>query len=227
LEQRAMVMARLESLINAIGDTTLKWEYRRSLCSQLRKDFKGLPVLVDRSGLAGPATDRKRRDFERLRILTAILLHHPIILRDVEHAYDGLELPDALNVLRTAVREWAETAEVLDSQALMSHLTLSGLQAEAAQVLAPAPVPLPACASSAAMPAEAEAGWWHIFGFLNVQRLGEEVALAEVACAQDLTHRNQSRLLALKTALNNVTSGEEPDAHRAEAATAMETENER
>ena len=53
----------------------------------------------------------------------------------------------------------------------MAHLTNSGLQAEADQVLATVPVPLPACASSAAMPAEAEAGWWHIFGFLNVQRL--------------------------------------------------------
>ena len=53
------------------------------------------------------------------------------------------------------------------------------------QVLAAVPVPLPACASPAAMPAEAEAGWWHIFGFLNVQRLGEEIALAKAACAQD------------------------------------------
>ena len=80
----------------------------------------------------------------------------------------------------------------------MTHLTNSGLQAEADQVLATVPVPLPACASSAAMPAEAEAGWWHIFGFLNVQRLGEEIALAEAVCAQDLTHQSQNRLLALK-----------------------------
>jgi DNA primase len=115
-----------------------------------------------------------------------------------------------LSELRTALQEWAETAEILDSQALLSHLTKSGLQAEADQVLAAAPVPLPACASSAAMPAEAEAGWWHIFGFLSVQRLSEEIALAEAACAQDLTPQNQNRLLALKAALNKVNSGE-PD----------------
>jgi DNA primase len=210
LEQRAAVMARLESFIDTLGDTTLKWEYRRSLCSQLRKDFKGLPAPADRSGLAGPITGSAHRDFERLRILSAILLHHPMLLRDVEHAYLGLDLPPPLAVLRSALLEWAEAADILDSPGLMSHLTVSGLQAEVDQVLAPVPVPLPACVSSAAMPAEAEAGWWHIFGFLSVQRLGEEIALAEAACRADLTPQSQNRLIALKTALDKVISGE-PD----------------
>jgi DNA primase len=147
---------------------------------------------------------------ERARILTAILLRHPFLLRDVEHAYAGLDLPHALAVLRNGLLEWAESAEILDSGTLIAHLTTSGLQAEAEQALATVPVPLPACASSAAMPAEAEAGWWHIFGFLNVQRLTEEIALAEAACAQDLTVQSQNRLLALKAALNKVNSGE-PD----------------
>jgi DNA primase len=155
-----------------------------------------------------PATDAVAT--ERARILTAILLRHPMLLRDVEHAFDGLNLPAPLAALRTALCNWADTTDVLDSQALMSHLTTSGLHAEAEQALAAVPVPLPACASLAAMPAEAEAGWWHIFGFLNVRRLGEEVALAEAACAQDLTPQSQNRLLALKAALNKVNSGE-PD----------------
>lgn len=108
-----------------------------------------------------------------------------------------------------------ETAEILDSQALMSHLTESGLQAEADQVLASAPVPPPTCASLAAMPAEAVAGWWHIFGVLSVQRLGEEIALAEAACRQDLAPESQNRLIALKTAFNKVTRGEPDGAERA------------
>ncbi|HSZ93151.1 MAG TPA: DNA primase [Acetobacteraceae bacterium] len=214
LEQRARVMERLEGLVNAIGDATLKWEYRRSLAAQLRKEFKGLPLPIDRTGLAIAVSElslvAEQRNVERLRILTAILLRHPMLLRDVEHAYVGLDLPRPLATLRTALQEWAEAAEILDSQALMTHLTNSGLQAEADQALARGPVPLPACASSAAMPAEAAAGWWHIFGFLNVQRLGEEIALAETACAQDLTPQSQNRLLALKAALNKVNSGE-PD----------------
>ena len=213
-DQRARIMKRLEGMISSIGDVTLKWEYRRSLPPQLRKEFKGLPLATDRAGLAVAAAElgslAEQRDHERCRILTAILLRHPILLRDVEHAYDGLDLPHPLDAVRTALQEWAEAAEILDSHVLMTHLTSSGLQAETDQVLATVPVPLPACASSAAMPAEAAAGWWHIFGFLNVQRLGEEIALAEAACAQDLTQQSQNRLLALKAALNKVNGGE-PD----------------
>jgi hypothetical protein len=40
-----------------------------------------------------------------------------------------------------------------------------------------------------------------------VQRLNEEIALAEAACAWDLTQQSQNRLLALKAALNKVNSG--------------------
>jgi DNA primase len=210
LEQRARVMARLEGLVDAIGDITLKWEYRRSLCSQLRKEFKRLPAPIDRSGLASPIIDSEHRNLERLRILTAILLCHPMLLRDVEHAYVGLDLPSPLSAVRTALLTWAEAADILDSHGLMSHLTDSGLQAEADRVLASAPVPLPACASSAAMPAEAEAGWWHIVGFLYVDRLREEVAEAEAAFAREMTPDNQNRLKARLAGLMRVQSGE-PD----------------
>jgi DNA primase len=60
------------------------------------------------------------------------------------------------------------------------------------------------------MPAEAEAGWWHIFGFLNVARLREEVAEAEADFARAMTPVNQNRLRARKEALLRVESGE-PD----------------
>ena len=209
-EQRAAFRTRLESAARRIPDKALAAEYRRTL---LDRFFAGrsngrrsaAPRSLPRPGPAGSAVTR-----ERNRILTAILLRHPALLRDVEHAYTNLELPAPFASLRGALLEWAETAEILDSSALISHLTHSGLQAETEQALAAAPVPLPACASSAAMPAEAEAGWWHIFGFLNVQRLGEEIALAEAACREDLTPQTQNRLLALKAALIKVTGGE-PD----------------
>ena len=112
--------------------------------------------------------------------------------------------------LREAIRGGADRADVLDSAALIDHLTLSGLRADVEQVLAGAPVPLPACASPAAMPAEAEAGWWHIFGFLNLDHLREEVKLAESEAAANLTQDTQRRALSLKAALNKVMAGE-PD----------------
>jgi DNA primase len=147
---------------------------------------------------------------ERTRILTAILLRHPSIWHDVEHAYSNLDLPAPLARLRETLRMWADAADVLDSTALMSHLTFSGLQSDVDHVLAAVPVPLPACASLAVMPAEAEAGWWHIFGFLNVERLQEEVGLAGQAAARDMNPETQRRAVALKDALNKVMRGE-PD----------------
>jgi DNA primase len=215
-EQRAAFRVRLEAAARRIPDKALASEYRRALLDRFFAAARGnnnrgtnkraaLPQAIPRPGPAAGTVA-----VERARILTAILLRHPGLLRDVEHAYTGLDLPYPLAVLRDALLDWSETAEILDSHVLMSHLTVSGLHIETEQALAATPVPLPACASSAAMPAEAEAGWWHIFGFLNVQRLGEEIALAETACAQDLTPQSQNRLLALKAALNKVVSGE-PD----------------
>jgi hypothetical protein len=77
-------------------------------------------------------------------------------------------------------------------------------------VLAEGNMPLPAYATSQSMPAEAESGWWHIFGFLNVDHLREEIALASREATQNLTSDTQRRLNALVAALRNVQHGE-PD----------------
>jgi DNA primase len=147
---------------------------------------------------------------ERARILTAILLRHPALFRDVEHAYAGLDLDPLLSRLRDALTDWAIHAEVLDSQALMDHLDGFGLSTAVARILAGTPVPLPECASSAAMPAEAEEGWWHIFGFLNVDRLAEEVVAATGELNRTWTNETQRKLIALKSALDKIRTGE-PD----------------
>ena len=155
---------------------------------------------------ASPATSGS----ERSRILTAILLRHPSLLHDVDHAYAGIDLPPHLSLLRDAVFAWSEPSGILDSQVLIDHLTTSGLKAEVDLVLASTPVPLPACAAPDAMPAEAHEGWWHIFGFLSLERLRDEVKLAEIDAAQNLTPETQARALARKAALNRVMAGE-PD----------------
>jgi DNA primase len=211
-EQRAAFRARLEDAARRIPDRGLAGEYRSVLLDRFFADRPGRrrqpPSRPNR--LPRPRPDNAAVAGERGRILTAILLLHPNLLRDVEHAYLDLELPEPLSRLRTALQDWVHTADLLDSQALMSHLTSSGLAAEVTQALAAVPVPLPACVSADAMPAEAEAGWWHIFGFLNVDRLREEVGFARAAMARDLTPDTQRRLLALTVALSKVLSGE-PD----------------
>jgi DNA primase len=138
-------------------------------------------------------------------------------LRDVEHAYAGLDLDAPLAELRDVITEWAMHAEVLDSQALMDHLEGFGLRDTVKRILAGTPVPLPECASSASMPAEAEEGWWHIFGFLNVDRLREEVNLAREDAARGLTGDTERRLVALTSALNRIRTGE-PDGADSAAA---------
>jgi hypothetical protein len=91
---------------------------------------------------------------------------------------------------------------------LIDHLTKSGFEHDVQWALAEAPMPLPACASSKAMPAEAELGWWHIFGFLNEELLREEVALAEAEAARNLTPETWRRHKALVEALAKIRSGE-------------------
>jgi DNA primase len=222
-EQRAAFRTRLEEAAKRIPDKALASEYRSVLLDRFftsrRRNPKAarsahggqMPNLVapSRTGPRPPA-NATAIAAERARILTAILLRHPELFHDVEHAYAGLDLDPPLAQLRDAFGEWALHAEVLDSQALMDHLDGFGLRTEVEKVLAGTPVPLPACAAAAAMPAEAEEGWWHIFGFLNVDRLREEVNLAREDAAKGLTAETERRLVALTSALNKVRTGE-PD----------------
>ncbi len=238
-EQRAAFRTRLETAARRIPDRALSDEYRAALLERFRAGRPGQwrpnqwrpggqrlgnkvrasngPASSDRPA---PAPHRvwfptpSRTVAERMRVLTAILLRHPNLLHDVEHAYAALALLPPLDRVRHALLAWAHeathAADVLDSEALMSHLKVSGMAAEAQQALAAVPVPLPSCASPNVMPAEAEAGWWHIFGFLNLDRLREEVELARAECSRDLNQQTERRLVAMAEALRKVLSGE-PD----------------
>jgi len=224
-EQRAAFRTRLEEAAKRIPDKALAGEYRTVLLDRFfanrRRDRSGQGPAnrsaQHRSTFSRatstwtgprPPTNAPAIAAERARILTAILLRHPGLFHDVEHAYAGLDLDPPLAQLRDAIGDWAIHAEVLDSEALIDHVTKLGLHLEIERILAGTPIPLPACASSSAMPAEAEEGWWHIFGFLNVDRLREEVDLARQEMAKGLTGETQRRLERLKDALNKVCAGE-------------------
>ncbi|OJY65350.1 MAG: DNA primase [Rhodospirillales bacterium 70-18] len=248
-EQRAALRAKLIEAAAAIPDKGLAAEYRRVLLDRFYESRPQRPGSQSRAGQsrtgqsrAGqsrgrqgapkppPSFTRPRPGPEtaaadRARILAAILLRHPALLRDVEEAFATLDLPEGLARLRDAILRWGQRAETLDSEALMSHLHHFGLAAEAAQALSAAAVPLPACASPDAMPAEAEAGWWHFFGLMNPGRLEEEVAAAGRDFALRADAAAQRRLIALCTARDALRRGEQdggeedggehddPDAH--------------
>jgi DNA primase len=227
-EQRAAFRTRLEEAARRIPDRALASEYRRAMLDRFYADRPNATRQYAGSGVRlggayrirgaprrGPQVPRPQpaaegSSTERIRILTAILLRHPALLHEVEHAYAELQPPLSIIALRNAICDALERIEPLDSGTLIDHLTKSGFQQEIEYALATVPVPLPACAAANAMPAEALSGWWHIYGFLNVDRLRQEVAAAQDAFARNMVPENQTRHKALAEALNKVLAGE-PD----------------
>jgi DNA primase len=232
-EQRAALRARLEAAAARIPDRNLAAEYRRTLldrffASRPRPGRGGassggrLPGGRPSGGFPGPATapaaapptvQAAETEAEQARCLTAILLHHPSLLHDVEEAYVGMALPPVLDRVREAILEVmsgvGDHAAMLDSRGLIDHLTETGLAGEIAQVLAAVPCPLPACVSPDALPADAEAGWWHIFGLMHRDRLEEEVVSASRAFAARPDGAAQRRLIALCAARDALRRGEQ------------------
>ncbi|MDQ2762624.1 MAG: hypothetical protein M3Y22_03790, partial [Pseudomonadota bacterium] len=121
------------------------------------------------------------------------------LLHDVEDAFARIDLLPPFARLREAMHRFAEAAETLDSPTLLSHLEASGLAAEVAEALANFPNRLPDCTRSDAMPAEAEAHWWHIHGLFSQGHLSEEAQAAgrDLAAGRSV---DQRRVVALKRA---------------------------
>ena len=114
-EQRAAFRARLEAAAKRIPDRALAGEYRRVLLDRFYAARPGLGRRPPSRGLVlrvAPVAGAVAA--ERARILTAILLRHPNLLHDVEHAYAALDLPPPLNRLREALCRWVDMADVLD-----------------------------------------------------------------------------------------------------------------
>ena len=208
-EQRRALRARIDAAAGLIPDRVLSAEYGKAMRDRLyapRATTVSLPVAV-RPGISEDSTC-----VERGRILTAVLLAHPALLRDVEHAFAEIDLPAPCDRLRKALLAWAEHADVLDSPALVSHLTSSGLLADAERIAAPVPFPLPGYAQAGATLREAEVGWWHTFGLMNLSRLQEELIAAQRALAEKMNADTHRRVVALNEAVRRAieTDPEEP-----------------
>jgi DNA primase len=197
-EARAGLRTRLQEAAARIPDRALAGEYRavlldRYFASRRRRGAppapRGLPARHPPSATQAAA--------ERARVLTAILLRHPGLLPDLAHAFETVALPAELSAVRDALLTAGNAADALDSPTLIAHLARAGAAATAARVLSDAPTPLPACAQPGAMPAEAEAGWWHYFGLLDPHRLDEEIAVATRRMTEFCDEPSQRRLIAL------------------------------
>ena len=213
-EEQARLHRRLTESAAQIQDSVLAREMRGALLGRFFADKRkrwDARAPVRRSFV--PNRVKIVPALERVRILTAILLNHPDLLHDLEEAYALVDLPQQLERLRDEIRTFAsQQPEPLDSASLLTHLTASGRAADAAQALAD--MPLPASAASGAMPAEAEAQWWHFFGLLDLGGLNAQVERAIRDFADDPTEHTERRLVALCNARERLRSGElaEPDA---------------
>ena len=211
-EQRATLGARIEATASLIPDRNLRFEYRKAMLNRLKaigyQSYRSRSTPTPSPAIARPGISEDSTRAERGRILTAVLLAHPALLRDVEHAFAEIDLPAPCDRLRKELLAWAEHANALDSLALVSHLTSSGLLADAERVAAPVPFPLPGFAQAGAMPRDAEAGWWHVFGLMNRGRLQEELIAAKRAFEDNPNEGTQRRLIALREADHRVTTAE-------------------
>lgn len=221
-EARAAFTRRLDEAADRIEDKGLAAEYRRALRDRVFTERQAARRPAQQASDWNRGTRGKDRSkpykpppphapilpanvvAERHRTLLAILLLHPDILSDVAEALANLSLSPGLAGLRQALLQWWHSAEVLDSQGLLTHLRASGFKEVTTQVLANGSMPLTPAASVDAMPAEAEAGWWHFFGLLNFEHLVEEIRSAERNLAAGWDEAAQRRLIALCAARSSL-----------------------
>ncbi len=210
---RAARKNRLLGLAGAIADRALAETMRRDLLERWYGPRRTAPAARPRQSNsrfgpparvwdmpARPAITSDATRQEQARCLMALLLHHPALLNEVEEAMARLDLPDGPAArLRPALLAWHATADLLDPQAILAHLTDSGLAADAAATLLRAG--LPADALPEAQPAEALAAFWHWHGLL--QGRGEiEAALraARLAFQAAPSAATQAQVLGLRQA---------------------------
>jgi DNA primase len=141
----------------------------------------------------------------------AILLHHPLLLAEVEEPLAGLELPEGQPaLLQQALLDWLARGDLLDSTVLIDHLHGAGLAEAVAWAIRPDGLPKEARAE--AQPKEALDGWWHFFGFLRGEAaLAEDLAAARRALVETNDPLAQQRLIRLSEALVALRCGEADD----------------
>ncbi|MDE7540293.1 DNA primase [Gluconobacter sphaericus] len=181
-DQRAALREKLVVLSRLIPDKALASEYRSTLLDMFfarfrrKKNFqrKGGESLRLSTQAPGAMRDVESGNLERLNIMTAMLLHHPDILPEVEQAYSGLHLPSELDHLRSALLDWScqeEERDALTEEGCMSWLEEHGLADLAGRVKGG---PLPRGVGDGKVKDEilkvdVIESWWHFYALVNFQ----------------------------------------------------------
>ena len=145
---------------------------------------------------------------ERARNLLAVLLRHPALLREVEEALAGLDLPEGhCAALRASLLGQLAHADVLNSGSLLDQLANSGAGEAVAWALRKAG--LASAAHPDAQPAEALDGWWHFFALLRGEAdLLEDQGEAKRQWIETNDPAAAQRLIGVTRALASLRRGE-------------------
>ncbi len=180
--QRAALREKLVALSRLIPDKALASEYRSTLLDMFFARFRRKKTFPRKGGESLPLStqapgamrDVESGNLERLNIMTAMLLHHPDILPEVEQAYSGLHLPPELDRLRSALLDWScqeEERDGLTEESCMSWLEEHGLADLAGRVKGG---PLPRSVGDGKVKDEilkvdVIESWWHFYALVNFQ----------------------------------------------------------
>ena len=202
---------RLVATARMIPDRSLAAEFRSALLNRFfeRHPNRRRALGSSRPPASRPIPSRGAVSSERARILTALIVQFPSLTERVDEAFRTVALPPPLGRLRDAIMTWAEDAQALDSQVLVTHLEAVGLSAELQGVFSAASLPLRSIAERGLAPMDVEAEWWHFFGLISgVERVDAEVAQASHDLAVRWDERAQRRLIALRLARQALVSDE-------------------
>ena len=206
-EGRAALRNRLASVAATIPDKALASEFRSSFLNR----FFALSRSPNRRAAPRhprPGPDPQAIRTERARIILAICIHHPQLLRDMEEPLALLDLPDGPpRQVRDALLQWIQAGPRLDSGELIAHLGECGDASLVRWVLRPSGLPMEA--GPEAQPKEAVDAFWQFFGFLRGEaELVEDARAAQSAFAATNEVAALTRLIRFTAALDALRRGE-------------------
>ena len=210
-EARAALRNRLAGIAQTIPDKALASEFRSAFLNRFFA-LSRAPGKRSAPRHPRPVADPDGIRAERARILLAICIHQPEILRDAEEPLALLDLPQGpARQVRDALLAWIEGAARLDSGEMIAHLARSGIAPAARWALRDQG--LPAEARADAQPKEALDAFWQMFGFLRGEaELAEDARAAQRAFVATNDPAAQIRLIRLTEALDALRRGEADDA---------------
>lgn len=223
-EQKAALKNKLFSAAAKIQDRNLAKEYRKTLFDQFYAQFYPKNNWIDNNWInkrnfqqekkttyqpfVRPNLTRQQVNYERMCILTAMLVYCPNIIPDVEDAFCRLDLPSDLTNIREVLLELPNTE---DHKEVFNFFLGKGLTAKLDKLLNQYSLRIIGEKLVSSSPQEVEKQWWHFYGLFNIEALEKQVIQARKNWEKYPDESHQRTFLARVKALSSVRKGEIED----------------